>query len=453
MIGKRELPMDSYKAFYCAGRVTLSGANPYLLEPLRSCEHKVYAAQDFPTYAVEPAPLPAYGIAGLAVLAVLDPLRSHYLFIALLFAAFAATGWALGRVTGFPPALVAIAGLSLWRLSLGFGEIVPFAVAAIALCGLALERKRPIAAGIFAGLAMIQPHVALPLCISLFLFAPRTRVTIVSAAAVLLAIGTLTVGFHAQLGYFTTYLPQQALSEIVASDQYSLTNVLHIAGVPDRAALLFGSLSYLLMVGLGIYAARRLALRHSTPAFLAFAPPAFVLLGGSFVHDLQMFAALPMALLLLARVPRMRPGAALAACLLCIAWAAADSRVALISAWLSVFAVALIIFANQTSRVMKSAVLAVLLVVMLVGVNRLPAPSAVLTTPPGASALSPSAPAAQSWGLLVRSAPLRSEPSMRSIVTKIPTWVTLALLVFAGLAQPTEREKEEEGALTAEPAS
>ena len=452
IVARHELPLSSYKAFYCAGRVTLGGANPYLTEPLRSCEHRIYADREFPAYAVEPAPLPSYAMAGLAALALLNAERSHALFVVLIFAALLLTAWALANVTGFSPALVALACLSLWRLSLGFGEVVPFAVGAIALCGWALQRKKPAAAAIFACIAMIQPHVALPLCAALFVFMPRLRVPLAAGAVVLFGIGTLTVGLHAELAYFTTYLPQQAASEIVATDQYSLTNLLHLAGASDRLALFAGTLSYVAMALAGIYAGRKLALQYDAPAFLAFTPPAFVLLGGTFVHDLQMFAAIPFALLLCARVRQLRWEIAAATALLCVAWTAADSRIALVSAALSAIGVGLIIFSGQAQRIVRTAALTVLVLASLIVLNRLPARSDAMATPVHTAAIQPSAPAAQPWALLIRSAPFWSEPSIRSTAVKVPTWIALLLLVSAGLAQAA-RAGEEEADYAAEPAA
>ena len=68
-------PINSYKAFYCGGHAILQGANPYLMEPLRSCEHAAYVSPSFPSFAVEPAPLPGYSLLALAAIAWLPPGR------------------------------------------------------------------------------------------------------------------------------------------------------------------------------------------------------------------------------------------------------------------------------------------------------------------------------------------------------------------------------------------
>ena len=99
--------------------------------------------------------------------------------------------------------------------------------------------------------------------------------------AALLAADVAATGPATALAYFTTYLPVHAATEIVASDQYSLTHLLHVAGVGDRLAMAAGTLSYAVMTLLGIVAGWRAARYLEMPSLIAFAPPAFALFGGS----------------------------------------------------------------------------------------------------------------------------------------------------------------------------
>ncbi len=66
-------------------------------------------------------------------------------------------------------------------------------------------------------------------------------------------------------------------------------------GVPDASAALVGSASYVVMGALGIVFGLRLARRYGDPALTLLVPPAFTLLGGSFVHTEAIAAAVPAA--------------------------------------------------------------------------------------------------------------------------------------------------------------
>lgn len=441
MVGRGELGITTYKTFYCAGKVFAAGANPYTVEPLRSCEHQVFAAPTFPAFAVEPAPLPAYALAGFALLAFLPIQASYALFVALLAAALLAISYALAKITGFSPVSITLIGLPIWAMTLSYGEIPPLAVAAIALCGLALQRERYALAGVFACEATVQPHLALPLCIALFLWIPQTRRTLIAGAVILSAVALITGGLHNTIAYFTTYLPLQDASEVVATDQYSFTHVAHLLGAPDAVALKIGLLSYVVMAALGIYAGRRLARDLRTPAFIAFAPAGFVLLGGSYVHDTQMLAAVPLVLTLLARAQRMRVSIAVAAVLLCVPWTQADSRLLLLSILAAVFALGLMIFDGQSARVSKAVTLAIVVTIAILAVNRLPAPPIVVASSTSAQ-IAANAPASDAWNAMLRASTFWSVPSVRSEGRKLPTWFGLALLVIASLRRQRRRFDE-----------
>ena len=65
-------------AFYCSARVAASGSDPYLAEPLRSCEHEEFRRSTghvsrYPLLVI-PAPLPPYALFLLKPLAALTPL-------------------------------------------------------------------------------------------------------------------------------------------------------------------------------------------------------------------------------------------------------------------------------------------------------------------------------------------------------------------------------------------
>jgi hypothetical protein len=437
LLARHQLALSSYKSFYCAGKVLLEHGNPYLVEPLRTCEHRIYQSHDFPAYAVEPAPLPPYALAGFALFALLPPGGSHAVYLVCLLAALFLTVWALASIAKFSPALVLLVCLPAWLLNAAYGEIPPVAVAAIALCGLALSRNRPVAAAIAACVSMIEPHIGLPLCVALFIFAARTRIVLLAGGLVAIAVSVLAVGIPATAAYFSTYLPGQARSEIAAADQYSLTNLLHMLHVPNGAALALGSLSYIVLAAAGIVAARSLSEHWNERAFIAFTPPAFVLFAGTFVHDIQMFAAVPLALLILAK----RPGyvvAGLALALTALVWDTGASRLSLVVDAAAIVGIVLLVFGAGARAWPKAAALGIALLGAVVLFSRLPARAIGVSAAPASMQISANDSASVPWQAYVTNTPVLAQPTLRSEGRKVPTWIGLALLISLslGMRQP-----------------
>ena len=80
--------------------------------------------------------------------------------------------------------------------------------------------------------------------------------------------------------------------------------MLALAGAAPAAAEALGTLDYVAMVVLGIWAAAQTAARWRQPAVIALLPPAFAVLGGPFVHEHHLAMAIPMALLAFAQTRR-----------------------------------------------------------------------------------------------------------------------------------------------------
>jgi hypothetical protein len=120
----------------------------------------------------------------------------------------------------------------------------------------------------------------------------------VAAALACLAISVAVAGPATTVEYVRAVVPAHAISEIANEKQLSLTYALHRLGASDAWALRVGDLWYLGMLALGV-AAGGLALRRGFGTeFVAVLPPLFAVVGGPFVHVVQMPAALPAALLL-----------------------------------------------------------------------------------------------------------------------------------------------------------
>ena len=314
---------EDFRAFYCAGKVAVAGADPYLAEPLRSCEDAAMRASGFSPMRglVLPAPLPGYAIAFFALFSKLTFARASELYVLFLIATVLALSTIVHRLARVP-LLAALAAfiLSVGQISILDGQIVPIAILALAASAAALACGKPQLAGLAALVGMVEPHVALPACLALAIFVPKSRGTLALGIVALCAIAIGTLGVGANVEYLARVLPAHAHSEFASPLQYSLTSILYRLGVPSGIAVLCGSLSYLVTCTLGLAVARRIAERADTPALLVLVPPAFAILGGPFVHLTQIAVAIPALLVLCGRVPQWRNAYAPALVFLAIPW-------------------------------------------------------------------------------------------------------------------------------------
>jgi hypothetical protein len=435
-LGERgRLPPLSFKAFYCAGVTVDRGQDPYLVEPLRSCEH-VVAPGELPAYAVEPAPLPAYALAPFALLAHLSYPRAHALYLLLSVTALAGIALGIAALAGLDPALAGLAFLSLWFLNISYGELPPFATAGIVLCGLAIRRSHWWFAATCAAVAALQPTLAVPLWVALFLFLPRMRLPLASAGAALLALDAAIGGPGRVIEYFTQVLPLQALAEVHANDQFSLTHLLATFGVADSLALRLGSLSYLVMLVAGIAIARRLVRATGEIDYLALAPPAFILLGGTFVHDLQFMAALPLAIVVMAR--SRNAVATVATLVLCIPWTPESSKLTFSFMLVSVMAVALISSRGRSGPA-RAGWIAAGVAAAAAAILLRPSHQTIAMLPPS-SVVSPVTSASVDWRIYLEATPARTTAVLADLIRKVPTWSALLALLAAVARAPAVRE-------------
>jgi hypothetical protein len=316
-------PMD-FVAFYCGAKVL--PADPYLLEPLHTCEQTAFrdaTGLNAEPYIVVPAPLPPYALALLEPIGALPFPFARAVWLTTSFVLSAVVVLVLHRLSGMRPALLAagvFVGLTLPAAIVG--QIVPFGVAALCVAVFAVEQKRYAVAAVFAALTLIEPHLGLPVCLSLAILLPRARLPLLIACSVLLAL-SLSLGIDRNVEYFTRVLPAHARTEADAFMwQYSLTSALMQVGASMRSALALGTLSYALMVAFAIVVARKQIASLGEGGILAI-PAAFALLGGSFVHLHQMAFALPLVALL---YPQRRTAVAAAFLLLMFPWQLAQQN-------------------------------------------------------------------------------------------------------------------------------
>ena len=294
-----------FRAFYCAGAALDHGADPYRVEPVRSCERDALATAGFgfAQRDVLETPYPPIAIAAIGLLGFLPYRIAVELWLTIGIASLAAAIVATGRLTGLRPIFITLALIaSLGFASFYYGQPVPLAVAGLTLAALAARREHGVwvAAGLV--LASVQPHLALPAWIGAAAFVPAARKPLAIAAA---AIAAIALVFYAQLTfeYLRIVLPSHARAEIANFDiQYGLSSLLLYAGMPITWAMRLGTLSYVAMLGVGAYVARALVRRFDDPAFAILTPAALITIGGTYLHGHQIAVAIPFAFLLWSRL-------------------------------------------------------------------------------------------------------------------------------------------------------
>ena len=213
--------------------------------------------------------------------------------------------------------------LSTAYAGLNTGQIVPFSLAALTLCGLALSRGRDPLAGVLAVATAIEPTVGLPVALAALCFVPRARMALAIAAAAFLAAALLLLGPSGLFAYFIGVLPAHAASELSFPFQYSLTYLATYAGLGSAAARAAGTLSYVLLLAIGLWLAPRTQRALARRELLVFIPALCAVIAGPFLHQEELSFALP-ALLVLAVATQGAARAVLAAalCALSIPWIA-----------------------------------------------------------------------------------------------------------------------------------
>jgi hypothetical protein len=306
---RRVANLFDFAAFYCGGSAIAEHHDPYRTEPQRTCWN---ATRGFPPgqgvpFAV-PAPLPGYALAPFVFLSRMPFPAAAALWVTLLLGSFALTVVLLRRLCDCRiETIFAAMLLNEGIRSIFLGQVVPVVCAATVAAGLLVSRGRDRAAALAATVAMLEPHLGLPVCLALFIARPRSRAVMAICGAALALISFEVLGVDGNLEYFRDIIPAHALSEVSNEEQYSLTYLAHLAGLGEHAASLFGTLSYVAMLAAGIVAGRLAAARTGAPALFLLVPPAFAVFGGPFVHVQQLAIAIPAALVLSsARLPGTR---------------------------------------------------------------------------------------------------------------------------------------------------
>ena len=424
--------LGGFAAFYCGGAVARQGHDPYHAEPLRACERTLPSYRYDVAGVVEPAPFPPVVLAAFGALSLVPFAWAVGAYAALALIAVAFATWALQRMTGFSAWFIG-ASLAIGALyqNLRFGEIPPLVIGIVCTAALLLERGRPRSAALVASLSLIEPHVAGPVLLALFLVSKPSRATLAAVGGALAVISVVVLHPMLTAEYFLSALPAHAASEVSANDQYSVTWIAHMFGAPDGWAIRAGSIAYAATAAFGVLAGKRLATRFARPAFAVVVPAAFAVTGGLFIHDLQLPIALPAALLLASVTDgRVRALALVASFGLAVTWFD-DFGALLALAALAVMAWTVPLgFTQPWRRAAFAASVGAGYTCVILAFHAL-SPDVHAALPPTADVGgSPNELASAVWGRFVRATPY-GWASPRTLAEKLPLFAALALLTYA----------------------
>ncbi len=381
------------------------------------------AYRNDPNRAV-PAPLPPYDFPPFVLAARLGFPAARTVAAIAIVLAIAAAVWALS-LCAIPLEVAALAlVLPAGYVLLNAGQVVPFALLALACCGAAMARGRERAAGVAAALTLVEPHLGLPVCAAMLLWVSRARVPLIGTGLLFAFAAAATTGLAGIAEYLARVLPAQAAAEAGYVYQYSLTYVLVTFGAPHAVALVLGDVSYAAALALGVWLGGRAAVRLRRPELVAFIPAACSVIGGPYVHMVDLAFAIPAALALTVSLQgRARDAAVIALCLLAVPWIPVWIAKKLFLATLLVVA-ALLLRLRPGVAVAFATFAAIAVAIYLLELFP-PAPFAATTAAVAANALAQTA-----WADYV--AQLAGSPAWFAV--KLPTWIALAGIVAATLA-------------------
>ncbi len=438
--------MDDFPDFYCAGWVLDRGGDPYAYEPLRTCEHRVNAGPSFrgrlfaanPALAI-PAPQPAFDFPPYMLLARLPFSAARFVQGVAIVTAVAAAAFGLAAL-GIPWSVAAaVLGLSTLYASLRTGQIVPFALLALIACGLSFARRRDAWGGLFAALTAIEPTLGLPVAVATLAFVPKARSTLLGTLVLLACVAVAVSGPHGTIAYLTQVIPAHAASETHFPFQYSFTYAAAWLGAADDVARTVGALSYLVLLGAGLWLGSATANRLKRRELLVFLPALCAVAGGSFVHQEELCFALP-ALAILSMQTRGWPRtiSIAALCVVALPWLAAWGTKQLFAA--SLFVCALTLWRMRVE--MRTAVpIFVAIGAVLYGFELHPPH---LPVPSGSSlpAVAPGDLVQRAWHAYTAQ---RSTNDVGWFAIKVPVWAALIAAIVAAAAAASQASAAGEG--------
>jgi hypothetical protein len=288
-----------FAAFYCAASALDHGHDPYRVDSLRSCEASVAVNGPIGEGATIPAPLPPYALTALRIFSSQPFALAHHELDLLSFAALVLVVVALSRLSGIPPLVTGYVLAPLAWIGIALGQPLVLVLCSIVLSAAALKAGRHSAAAIALAPALVDPHLALPVLISLFIWSKRSRPALCFMLAALTAISIWATPFSLTVEYLTRVLPAHASSEAYSASQISLTSLLTFLGVPENGALAVGMMQYIVASAIAIVVAPRWYAQGGVVIVSVLG----ALQGGTALHSDDLLLALPAALVMLRQAP------------------------------------------------------------------------------------------------------------------------------------------------------
>jgi len=216
-------------------------------------------------------------------------------------------------------------------------------------------------------------------------------------------------------------LPAQAAAETHYLYQYSLTYLLSWIGLPASFALIAGQISYLAFAALGLVLGAKLAGVLGRRELLAYLPAAFSIMGGAYVHMVDLSIAIPAALVLASTLTgRQRTIAVLALALLAVPWIAVWITKRLFLA--AIFVTGALLWRLRIGFAVALATICAIALTIYLFELVPPAPFSLVAATPS---FAPGDLAQNAWRATVAAI---DDPSAAWILIKLPTWAALAAL-------------------------
>jgi hypothetical protein len=293
------LPSD-FTAFWCAGKAILAHQNPYLDASLHACDLSVGE----PAGLTTPVPYPPYVMALFAALALIPVGTSVWVWYAVLIVATGFTAMALTRLTGLHLAFTTSATTALLLLpSLWLGQVALIAVCSLAWALVLIRDDRPFSAtGGLAG-AAILPSFAVAPWVAAFVCVKSVRVPLAIVGLLLVAAGFFVTSPGAGWSYLTGVLPSHAGAESTGIFQVGLSVIVRALGASEGSVQFIADALFVAFVAFGVIAGIRLRERYGGDHWIVASAAAFGVVGGPFVHPLDLGFILPFALMLYASRP------------------------------------------------------------------------------------------------------------------------------------------------------
>lgn len=404
--------------------------DPYAAVALLKCEQIPQPFGLYTTSIVLGSPFPGYALGAFSLFALTPYILACSVWLTLSVACVAYACVLLPKLCRKAEAgIIALLAVAYAVAVIPYGQLSPIILCS--LCGAALALRRGTMSALAIGLAItaLEPHVALPVFLALFIWRRDTRGLLLVLCAALLLLHVAVDGPAVALSYFTQVLPAHDTSEVGFLSQFSFTWIVQALGASVQVSLVLGNIAYAVLCGLGIWLSGALARRYRDPAFFVLIPAACAVMGGSYVHYSEVLLALPAALLLFVHSSNpARVNAAAAVILIGIPWLSIVGQPAIVIAAVAGVAAICVMTLNLNGlAALRAAFGAALLCALILLAAFHYGPN--ITTPHGLSVLD--------VGLAdaARAAQIAKSGSSGGIVwwiAKLPTWIGLVALLLSG---------------------